>query len=116
MLNNVILVGRTASEPKMYVFDSGAKAVYLDIAVNRPFKNENNEYETDFIPVSFWHGTAEKVKEYCGKGSVIAIAGRVNTRLVDKNGVKSKLVEIIADRVNFVNLVSKNNEEEKEEE
>ena len=112
MLNNVILVGRTTSDPKLYNFESGAKAVYLDMAVVKPFKNENNEYETDFIPVSFWYGTAEKVEEYCGKGSTIGVVGRVATRIVDKQGVKTKVLEVVADRVNFINLVSRNVVEE----
>ena len=111
MFNNVIIVGRTTTEPKLYTFDSGAKAVYLDIAVVRPFKNENNEFETDFIPVSFWHGTAEKLDEYCGKGSVIAIQGRLTTRLVDKQGVKTKVVDVVADRVHFIDLVPRNRQE-----
>lgn len=115
MLNNVILVGRTTTEPTIHTFDSGAKAVRLDLAVQRPFKNENNEYETDFIPVSFWYSTAEKVQEYCGTGSLIGIMGRVSTWIAEKDGVKTKQIEVVADRVSFISLVSRNIEKQKEE-
>ncbi len=112
MLNNVILVGRTTAEPSVTVFESGAKGIYLDIAVIRPFKNENNDFETDFIPVSFWYSNAEKIEEYCGKGSIIGINGRLITRLVDKQGIKTKIVEVVCDRLHFINLVSRNREKE----
>lgn len=115
MLNNVILVGRTTTEPTLHTFDSGAKAVKLDLAVQRPFKNESNEYDTDFVPVSFWHATAEKVQEYCGTGSLIGVVGRFATWTSEKDGVKSKQLEVVADRVIFLNLISKNIEKKKEE-
>lgn len=115
MLNNVILVGRTTTEPTLHTFDSGAKVVKIDIAIQRPFKNENNEYETDFVPVSFWHVNAEKVEEYCGTGSLIGIVGRLATWLDEKEGIKTKHIEVVADRVSFISLASRNIEKQKEE-
>ena len=115
MLNNVILVGRTTTEPELHTFDSGAKAVRLDIAVQRPFKNENNEYETDFIPVSFWYAVGEKVVDYCGTGSLIGVVGRLATWIDEKTGTKTKHVEVVADRISFISLLPRNMEKKKEE-
>ena len=110
MLNNVVLVGRTTMEPVLTTFESGAKGILMDIAVTRPFKNENNEFEVDFVPVSFWYANAEKMDEYCGKGSLIGIQGRLNTRFVEKDGVKQKIIEVIGDRLQFISLISRNRE------
>lgn len=80
MINNVVLVGRIVEEPTMKNFDGEFKGAFITLAVSRPFKNFDNKIETDFIKVAFWEGLAENAYQYCHKGDVIGVRGRLSTR------------------------------------
>jgi len=105
MLNNVILVGRTVDEPKLVTLKDGVVVCNLTLAVVRPFKSQDTgEYETDFIPVVLWRGIAESVVEYCKKGSIIGVKGRLMMKFIEVNNKKYKTIEVIGERVTFINL------------
>ena len=104
MMNNVVLVGRVVDDPKLVEVDTGFKVSNFVLAVQRPFRNENNEYETDFIPVSTWMGLAELVCDYVGKGSILALKCRLSTRTIDVKDTKLKSIDVIAERVSFIKL------------
>ena len=73
MLNQIVLVGRIAEAPKMIENQDGSKFTIINLAVPRTFKNENGEYDTDFIDCTLWTGIAEKVCKYCKKGDIVGI-------------------------------------------
>lgn len=99
MLNQVILVGRI-----LEINEDNT----LNILVNRCYKNEEGEYETDKIKIYIWRNISENVKENCNVGDVIGIKGRIQ---IDKiNGE----MRIIAERITF--LASKKNKDEDLEE
>lgn len=108
MMNNVILVGRVVDDPKLVELENGNKVSNFVLAVQRPFRNENNEYETDFIPVSTWMGIAELVCDYVGKGSIIALKCRLSTRTVEVSETKLKSIDVIVERVSFIKLEPRN--------
>lgn len=49
MLNNVVLVGRLVNKIILNENENGKKSAEIILAVPRNFKNENGEYDTDFI-------------------------------------------------------------------
>ena len=103
MLNQVILVGRLVRTPELTLTESGRKKGIATLAVNRGFKNQNGEYDTDFLDCTLWTGIAENTAEYCKTGDIIGIKGRLQTRLIDNDdGTKHKKMEIIADNVTFL--------------
>lgn len=85
MLNNVMLVGRLLNE----VADD-----VLELSVNRVNKNEDGIYESDIIPMIVWEGITKQMKEYCKKGDLIGVRGRLETR-DDK-------VVVIGEKVTFL--------------
>ena len=89
MLNQTILVGRLVDQPK-----KEEKGASITIAIPRSYKNINGEYETDFITVKLWNVIATDTCEYCRKGDLIGIRGRLES---NKNGL-----EIIADKITFL--------------
>lgn len=110
MLNNVVLVGRIAGEIKLEELENGGKIARLTLAIPRSFKNEEGMYETDFIDCILWKIVAETTKEYCRKGDIVGVKGRIQTRNIEnENGENRKITEIIAEKVTF--LSSKKNEE-----
>lgn len=105
MLNNLILVGRLADDPKLKTVEEGLKVCNIVLAVERPFQNqETGNYDVDFINVSIWRGIADTVYNYCKKGSTVGIKGRIAVKPSEVNGTKLNLIEVIAERVSFINL------------
>lgn len=116
MLNNLILVGRLAEDPRVRTFDDGVKVCNFTLAVERPFQNqETGDYDVDFVPVSIWRGFADAVEKYCRKGSIVGVKGRVQMKQNDVNGIKLNMIEVIAERVSFIHLTSGKTETEEDE-
>lgn len=112
MLNHVILVGRIAQQPELHLTESGKKKSQVTIAVPRNYKNQNGEYETDFLDCILWTSVAETTNEYCKVGDVVGVKGRLQTRMIEKeDGNKYKKVEIVAEKVSFLSS-SKNVKEQ----
>lgn len=110
MLNQLVLVGRLTGEVEVKELEDGKRVSHLVLAVPRSFKNAEGEYETDFIDCVIWNTIADNVKEYCKKGDLIGIKGRIQTRNINSdNDNVSKITEIIAEKVTF--LSSKKAEE-----
>lgn len=103
MLNQVILVGRLVRNPELQITDTGRKRSAITLAVSRGYKNQNGEYETDFLDCTLWTGIAENTHEYCKSGDVIGVKGRLQTWMLEnEDGTKSKRMEIIAEKVTFL--------------
>lgn len=104
MLNNVVLIGRIVYEPELNETPKGKKVSTITLAVSRSFKNNEGVFETDFVTCRLWAGIAESTVEFCRKGSLIAVKGRLQTRNYDDSEEKRVYVtEVIAERVNFLN-------------
>lgn len=103
MINHVLLVGRLVQTPELQTTDSGKKMSSITLAVPRTYKNQNGEYDTDFIDCTLWTGIAENTAEYCKTGDVIGVKGRLQTKLIEKDdGTKYKKVDIIAEKITFL--------------
>ena len=109
MLNHTVIVGRIVKDPELKETDSGKKVTNITLAVPRSFKNMNGEYETDYIPCVLWKGVAESTTQYCKKGDLVGIKGRIQSRSYETEEEKRYVVELIAEKVTF--LTSKNKEE-----
>ena len=102
MLNQVVLVGRLTKEPEFIELENGKKVLNVLLAVPRSYKNENGEYDTDFIDCVLWEALAENTTEYCHKGDMVGIKGRVNTEYYEKDDDKIKITNIVAEKVTFL--------------
>ena len=111
MVNQVVLVGRLTKDPEIIIHDNNKKRAVLDLAVQRCFKNINGEYETDFFRCIVWNGIAENVCEYCKKGDVVGVKGRLQTRKYEKDEELKYITEVIAERVSFLSSKGKELEE-----
>lgn len=110
-MNNVVLLGRLTKDLELKGDEN--KYARFTLAVNRTFKNENGEYEADFIPCVAFGVTAEKLNEYCGKGSLISVKGTIQSYMYEKDGYKNYGVEVVAERVSFVSTLKKADDNEK---
>lgn len=102
MLNNVVMVGRLANDPEL-TENENKKHTQITLAIPRSFKNNNGEYDTDFINILLYGNIAENVIDCCHKGDVLGVKGRVtSTAYQDKNEDNKLKLEIIAEKVSFL--------------
>ena len=102
MLNKIILMGRLTRDPELRRTQSGTAVTAFSLAVDRDFKSQSGEKETDFIDIVAWRGTAEFVSKYFTKGRMAVVEGRLQIRdWTDRDGGKRRSAEVIADNVYF---------------
>ena len=102
MHNLVYLIGRLCEDPVTNEYEDGKCMLTINLAVQRSFKNENGIYETDFIRCILWNGIAAHTSEYCKKGDLVGVKGRIQNRSYDDSGEKKYITEVIVDKVSFL--------------
>ena len=112
MLNQSIIVGRIVRDPEIRETEDGIKVTDVTLAVQRPYKNKEGEYETDFITCVLWKGVAETTSEYCKKGDLIGVRGRLQTTRDKDDKVE---ISLVAERVTFLSSKKMDSKEELEE-
>lgn len=102
-MNNVSIIGRITKDVELRATTSGLPAVSMFIAINNGKDKDGNERPADFPKVYVYDKQAENVNEYCHKGSLVGITGRIKTRTWDKeDGTKGYETYILASRVQFL--------------
>lgn len=115
MLNQVVLVGRLTEDPQIVTTENGKKLSTIILAVQRTYKNTEGLYEADFIKCILWNAIAASTTEYCHKGDIVGVKGRIQTSIYDdKDGNKKYATEVIAEKVTF--LTNKKPDEESDSE
>ena len=102
MLNQIIVVGRLTRDVNIFKSDNGTKVATIPLAVPRSFKNSEGTYDTDFIDCVAFDNVASNTAEYCNKGDIVGVKGRVQSKVVEEDNKKSTVVEIIAEKVTFL--------------
>ena len=64
MINQVTLIGRIVEKPILRSYENDVNVATLTLAVTRPFKNMDGNYETDFIKITLWNGVAQSTCDY----------------------------------------------------
>ena len=102
MLNKIFIMGRLTRDPELRRTQSGTPVTSFSLAVDRDYKSQSGEKETDFIDVVAWRATAEFVAKYFAKGRMAVVEGRLQIRdWQDKDGNKRRSAEVVADNVYF---------------
>ena len=108
MINNVVLVGRLTRDPELRYTPSNAAVATFTLAVNRNFKNQAGDREADFISCIMWRQQAENFSNWCKKGNLVGITGRIQTRSYDnQQGQRVYVTEVVAE--SFQTLEKKDN-------
>ncbi|MDD6879269.1 MAG: single-stranded DNA-binding protein [bacterium] len=103
MLNQIILVGRLVREPELKSSENNKQYMIITLAIPRSFKNSSGEYDTDYVDCILWDTTARSTSQYCHKGDIVGIKGRIQSRVVEQeNDSKKYYTDIIAERVTFL--------------
>ncbi len=101
MLNQVILVGRIISLPK-----EDKKGLYsMQLAAQNGYKNEQGEYDTNFIKLYLSKTIAQPVIDYCKIGDSIGARGSIRRLTGEKT-------RIVIEKVIYLSTNHKENAEE----
>ncbi|MBX7136103.1 MAG: single-stranded DNA-binding protein [Fimbriimonadaceae bacterium] len=102
-INRVVLVGRLTRDPELRTTTTGKSVCDFSIAVNKRVKPTDGSPDADFFRVSVWSQTAEFVSNYCTKGRLVAVDGRLQTRKwQDQQGNNRETVEIVGENVQLL--------------
>lgn len=109
MLNRIVLIGRLTKDPELkYTPANGVAVATFTLAVNRRFAQQGQQKETDFIPIVVWRAQAENCAKFLGKGSLVALEGRLQLRSYeDREGQRRTSTEVVADSVQFLDSKEK---------
>ena len=111
MLNSVVIQGRIGSDIELTQTGGGNTVTSIMVAVDRDFKNDSGERETDWFPVVFWGKRAEFLQKYFTKGAQIIIHGRLQSRRwEDRDGKPRSTIEIVAGDTYFAGNSNRKNE------
>lgn len=103
MINNVVVTGRLTRAVDLRYTSNGTAFASFTLAVDRPFRNQNNEKETDFINCVMWRKPAENLANYTNKGSLIGVEGRIQTRNYEGGqGQRVYVTEVLAEKFTFL--------------
>lgn len=101
-MNNVCLMGRLTADVEIKHTNNGTPVTSFSVAVNRPFKNPDGSYQTDFINCVAWRQTAEFISRHFRKGQLIGLSGAIQTRQYqDKDGKNRTAFEVVVSNAYF---------------
>lgn len=106
MINNVCLVGRLTRSVDLRYTPNGTAFGSFSLAIDRTYKNQAGEKETDFINCVIWRKSAVNLSNFTKKGSLLGVEGRLQTRNYENHeGKKVYITEVLVE--NFSLLESK---------
>lgn len=102
MLNSLQLMGRLTNDPAFRQTTSGVPCARFTLAVDRPYKKDQQNQKADFIRCVAWRETAEFISRNFAKGNLVAVEGRLQTdSYTDNNGNKIYTTEVVVNNVHF---------------
>ena len=108
MINIVVLVGRVVKELDLKYIQSGKAVARFNLAVNRDFKDANGDAQADFPSCQVWGKTAEVMADNLRKGSLISIAGHIQTGSYDKDGQRVYTTDVVVEKFHFLEAKNDN--------
>lgn len=103
-MNSVHLIGNLATEVELRDVAASneqggqKKVASMLLAVDRGSRDAG----ADFVWITVWDRQAELCSEYLGKGSRVAVDGRLRSRTWEQDGKRRDAIEVVARRVEFL--------------
>jgi single-strand DNA-binding protein len=104
-VNKVILVGNLGRDPELRYIPSGQAVANFSLATSDRWRDKegNNQERTEWHRIVVWGKSAENCAQYLQKGRSVYVEGRLQTQeWEDKEGVKRKTTEVVAQTVQFL--------------
>lgn len=96
MSNQMILVGRLTKDVQIEQIDDDKIIGIINLAIPRSLKNENGEYDTDFVDITLTNQIASNTAEYCKKGDIVGVKGKIESYGEEHS------IRLVAEKVTFI--------------
>lgn len=111
-LNKVFLLGRVTRDMELRYTTNNTPVTSFSLAVDRGYKGQDGEQNTDFVECVAWRGTAEFAAKHFGKGRAAVVEGHLQVRsYTDKDGKKRNITEVVVDNMSFADSKPKQSTE-----
>jgi single-strand DNA-binding protein len=99
-MNRVLLTGRLTRDPELRSLPSGKVVTTFSVATN---EYRGGEERTEYHTVVTWERLAEICGQYLGKGQLVSLEGRLQTRRwEDDRKIKHYRTEVVASSVEML--------------
>lgn len=117
-MNKVLLFGRLTRDPELRFTPKGQSVCRFDLAVNRRYKDSTGTWKDDvtYVPIVSWNEAAKRCSERAKKGTPVSVEGSLHSRSWEtKEGQKRNILEVIAQRIEYLNIEEASASSEEEE-
>lgn len=104
-MNSFVGIGNLTREPEIRYTNNNLKVAQITIAINR-------KEEVDYIDCVAFDKKADIIEQYLHKGNRVAVEGRLQTNMYEKDGKKIKTMNILINNIEFLNTNNKVVEED----
>lgn len=115
MVNRSVLVGRITKDLELKITQSNINVVTFTLAINRQYRDEQGNQTADFIQCVAWRKQAENLVKFCGKGSLVGVDGRIQTRQYETSDGMRYITEVVCDSVVFLETKREQPQEDEDE-
>lgn len=113
-MNSVQLIGNLTKDVDLRYSQSGMAIANFTIAVQRKYKNQNGERETDFIRCVAFKKGAEVISQYMKKGSKMGITGTIQTGSYEnQQGQRVYTTDVIVEGFDFLDSKGQSNQQQR---
>jgi single-strand DNA-binding protein len=113
-VNQITIVGRVGADPDLRFSENNTPYCRFSVAVNEQWTKDGERKErVTWFPVIAFNGLSEVIANHVGKGRLLAVQGRVQTReYEDKAGTQHQVMQLIAEKVTFLGSAKREENEE----
>lgn len=102
-MNQVTFLGRLVRPVELKQIDPDNGVVNNSLAISRKHRNQQGEVLTDFIPFVAWNRAARILSDYCKKGDLVGLCGRMQSRQYqDREGTTKYVIECVVNEVHLL--------------
>lgn len=102
-MNKLILTGRLVRDCEISNTEFSTSYLRNSLAVKKNFKNKDGEYETDFYNFVAFGKTADYISNYCYKGDLVLLNGRLSmSKITDENQKRINVIDVICEEIEIL--------------
>ena len=90
IMNEFNVVGRLVRDPEIKELENGNKVCNITLAVDRDYKDKDNNKITDFIDFALWNKDADKINQFSKQGALIHLEGTMQPKEIEVGEQKIK--------------------------
>ncbi len=115
-MNKFCVVGRLTKDPEIKELENGNKVANITVAIDRDYKDKEDNKITDFLHFALWNKDAERLVKLSNKGALIQLEGYNTTKdLETKDGTIPVMQPVVNFYKHLQNVKVVDNEVEPEE-